>query len=103
MYAVILSGGKQYKVAEGETLKLEKIDNELGSSVEFNEVLMVINGEDVKIGTPYLKNAKVIGEIVDHGRDDKIDIIKFRRRKHYMKHQGHRQHFTAIKISKIEG
>ena len=103
MYAVIVSGGKQHRVAEGETLKLEKIETETGSTVEFDRVLLIANGEDIKIGAPVLDGAKVTAEVVSHGRHDKINIIKFRRRKHHMKRQGHRQWYTEVKITGIQG
>ena len=101
MYAVIKSGGKQYRVQEGQTLKLEKIEVPTGESIDFNEVLLVADGDDVKVGAPMLEGAKVSAEIVSHGRGDKITIIKFRRRKHSMKRQGHRQWFTEVKITGI--
>ncbi|BEH13471.1 50S ribosomal protein L21 [Marinobacter shengliensis] len=103
MYAVIVSGGKQHRVKEGETLKLEKLEVETGGSVEFDRVLLVANGDDVKVGAPVVDGAKVIAEVVSHGRHDKINIIKFRRRKHHMKRQGHRQWFTEVKITGIQG
>lgn len=102
MYAIIKTGGKQYRVAEGQTLNVEKLDAELGNQVNFNEVLVVANGDNVQIGSPYLQNATVKAEVVDHGRGDKIKIIKFRRRKHHMKHMGHRQDFTKVKILTIQ-
>jgi len=101
MYAVIVSGGKQHRVKEGETLKLEKIEVETGASVEFDQVLLVSNGDDVKVGAPVVAGAKVTAEVVSHGRHKKIKIIKFRRRKHHMKQQGHRQWFTEVKITGI--
>lgn len=101
MYAVIQSGGKQYRVAEGELLKLELIDAEPGSTVEFDKVLMVANGEDVKVGAPLVAGGKVSAEVVTHGRHDKVTIIKFRRRKHFRKQAGHRQWFTQVKITGI--
>lgn len=101
MYAVIVSGGKQHRVKEGETLKLEKLEVETGGSVEFDRVLLVANGDDVKVGAPVVEGAKVTAEVVSHGRHDKVNIIKFRRRKHHMKHQGHRQWFTEVKITGI--
>ena len=101
MYAVIKSGGKQYRVQEGQTLKLEKIEVPTGESVDFDEVLLVADGDDVKVGAPMLEGAKVSAEIVSHGRGDKVTIIKFRRRKHHMKRQGHRQWFTEVKITGI--
>ena len=102
MYAVIKTGGKQYRVAQGETLKVEKLEAGEGDSVEFDQVLMVGEGEDVKIGTPYLEGGKVTATVVDHGRRDKIKIIKFKRRKHHRKQMGHRQYFTQIEITGID-
>ncbi|MFK5892452.1 MAG: 50S ribosomal protein L21 [Pseudomonadota bacterium] len=101
MYAVIKTGGKQYKVSEGETLKIEKLNAEAGTSIDLNEVLMVADGDDVKIGTPFLDGGKVSATIESHGRHKKIRIIKFKRRKHYRRQMGHRQDFTEIKIEKI--
>ena len=101
MYAVIKSGGKQHRVVEGEVLKLELIDAEPGSAIEFEEVLLVADGEDVKIGAPMLEGSKVTAEVVTHGRGDKIKIIKFRRRKHSMTRMGHRQWYTQVKITGI--
>ena len=101
MYAVIKTGGKQYKVSEGETLKIEKLNADAGSSIDLNQVLMVADGDDVKIGTPFLDGGKVSATIESHGRHKKIRIIKFKRRKHYRRQMGHRQDFTEIKIEKI--
>ena len=101
MYAVIVSGGKQYRVQEGQTLKVEKLHAEAGANIEFDRVLLVANGDDVKIGAPVVAGAKVVGEIVDHGRAKKVHIMKFKRRKHHMKQMGHRQHFTEVKITGI--
>ena len=101
MYAVILSGGKQHRVVEGEVLKLDKIEEATGASISFDKVLMAGLGADVKIGAPYIENGKVTAEIISHGRADKVTIIKFRRRKHYRKQQGHRQWFTEVKITGI--
>ena len=104
MYAVFQSGGKQHRVIEGETLKLEKIkDVEPGATIDFDQVLMIANGDDVKIGAPVVAGAKVTAEILSHGRHDKVRIIKFRRRKHSMKRQGHRQWYTEVKITGIKG
>ena len=100
MYAVIKSGGKQYRVQEGQTLKLEKLEIATGDTVTFDDVLLVV-GDDVKVGTPVVEGAKVTAEIVAHGRGEKVRIIKFRRRKHHMKRQGHRQWFTEVKITGI--
>ncbi|GAB3092298.1 50S ribosomal protein L21 [Aestuariicella hydrocarbonica] len=103
MYAVFKSGGKQHRVVEGETLKLEKIEVATGETIEFDEVFLVANGEDIKIGAPVVEGAKVTAEVVSHGRGDKVKIIKFRRRKHSMKRQGHRQWYTEVKITGIKG
>jgi large subunit ribosomal protein L21 len=103
MYAVIQSGGKQHRVKEGQTIKLEKLDVETGATIDFDKVLMVGAGEDVKVGAPYVEGAKVTAEVVAHGRHKKIKIIKFRRRKHHMKRMGHRQWFTEVKITGING
>jgi len=101
MYAVFATGGKQYRAVTGERLKIEKLDAEKGATVELDQVLMVGEGADVKVGTPYLEGGKVTATIVEHGRGDKIRIIKFRRRKHHMKHMGHRQDYTQIEITGI--
>jgi len=103
MYAVIVSGGKQHRVSEGEVLKLEKIEVETGAPVEFDNVLLVADGDAVKIGEPTLKGAKVTAEVLAHGRHDKVKVIKFKRRKHHMKQMGHRQWFTEVKITGIKG
>lgn len=100
MYAVFQSGGKQHRVTEGQTLRLEKLDLETGATIEF-PALMIANGENISIGTPVLAGSKVVAEVVDHGRGDKIKIVKFRRRKHSRKQQGHRQWFTEVKITSI--
>lgn len=101
MYAVIESGGKQHRVIEGEVLNVELLEAAAGEKIDFNEVLMVGNGAEVKIGAPFVAGGKVSAEVVGHGRADKIRIIKFRRRKHFRKQQGHRQWFTQIKITAI--
>ena len=101
MYAVIKAGGKQHRVVEGETLKIEKIEVATGETVQFDDVLLVSNGDAVTIGTPVVAGAAVKAEVVAHGRGEKVRIIKFRRRKHSMKRQGHRQWFTQIKITEI--
>lgn len=101
MYAVFQSGGKQHRVTEGQTVRLEKLNIETGAVVEFEKVLMVAGGEDVKIGAPYVDGGKVTAEVVSHGRGDKVKIVKFRRRKHSRKQQGHRQWFTEVKITGI--
>ncbi|HQQ63150.1 MAG TPA: 50S ribosomal protein L21 [Pseudomonadales bacterium] len=101
MYAVIESGGKQHRVVEGEILNVELLEAAAGDKIDFNEVLMVGSGADVKVGAPYVAGSKVSAEIVGHGRADKIHVIKFRRRKHFRKQMGHRQWFTQIKITAI--
>ena len=103
MYAVIKTGGKQYRVAEGQTLKVEKIDAEDGASVEFDTVLMIADGEQVRIGAPYIDGARVTATVESQGRSPKVRIVKFRRRKHYRKTQGHRQSYTELRISGING
>ncbi len=102
MYAVIKSGGKQHRVVEGETIKLEKIDAATEATIEFDEVLMVGEGADVKIGAPVVEGAKVTAEVISHGRHKKVKIVKFKRRKHHMKQMGHRQWYTEIKITGIK-
>lgn len=102
MYAVIESGGKQHRVREGDTLKLEKLEVETGGKVKFDNVLLVGEGDKVKIGAPYVKGSVVSGEVVSHGRGEKVKIIKFRRRKHHMKQMGHRQWYTEVKITGIK-
>ncbi len=101
MYAVIEAGGKQHRVVEGETLKLEKIEAATGETVEFDKVLLVGAGEEVKIGKPVVDGSKVTAEVVAHGRHKKVKIVKFNRRKHHRKETGHRQWFTEVKITGI--
>ena len=102
MYAVFKTGGKQYRAATGDVIKVEKIEAEKGATVELDQVLMVGEGEDVKVGAPYLDGGKVTAKIVDHGRREKIMVIKFKRRKNYRKQMGHRQYFTQIEITGID-
>ncbi|AUN95606.1 50S ribosomal protein L21 [Pseudazoarcus pumilus] len=101
MYAVIKTGGKQYRVAAGQKLKVEQIPADVGSEITLDQVLMVGEGESVKIGTPLVSGATVKATVVSHGRHDKIRIFKMRRRKHYQKRQGHRQNFTELRIEDI--
>lgn len=103
MYAVFKTGGKQYKASAGDIVRVEKLDAERGSSIELDEVLMVADGTEVRVGAPTLAGGKVTAEVVGHGRGEKIRIIKFRRRKHHMKQMGHRQYYTELKITAIEG
>jgi large subunit ribosomal protein L21 len=101
MYAVIKTGGKQYRVVAGEKIKVEQITADVGSEIVLDQVFMVANGDDIKIGAPLVNGAKVTATVVSHGRHDKVKIFKMRRRKHYQKHQGHRQNYTEIQISGI--
>ncbi|MEE8321430.1 MAG: 50S ribosomal protein L21 [Gammaproteobacteria bacterium] len=101
MYAVINTGGKQYKVKAGDIVKVEKLDVDEGKSIKISDVLMLIDGDDVKVGTPYVKGAKVTAKVESHGRAPKIRIVKFRRRKHHRKQMGHRQSYTELSITKI--
>lgn len=102
MNAVIVSGGKQYRVAPGQTIKLEKLPQEIGDRVEFEQVLLVSDGDtSVQMGAPFISGAKVVAEVIDQGRHDKVHILKMRRRKHYMRRQGHRQSYTEVKITEI--
>jgi len=103
MYAVIKTGGKQYRVLEGDTLRVEKLDAGTGETIEFDQVLMLGEGADVKIGTPYVDGGKVTATVREQGRAKKVDIIKFRRRKHHMKRMGHRQSYTELEITAISG
>lgn len=102
MHAIIKTGGKQYRVAEGQYLRLETLDVEPGNDVVFDEVLMIANGEESVIGAPHVAGAKVTAEVLNHGRHKKVEILKFKRRKHHMKRQGHRQNFTEVMIKAIE-
>jgi large subunit ribosomal protein L21 len=101
MYAVIKTGGKQYKVEKGSTLRVEKLDGDAGTKLEFAEVLLVADGDNVQIGTPVLGGAKVLAEIVAQEKGDKLIVFKFRRRKAYRRKNGHRQSYTAIKVTDI--
>ncbi|GGI85220.1 50S ribosomal protein L21 [Legionella impletisoli] len=102
MYAVIKTGGKQYRVKEGDVLKIEQLTADVGSNVKFDEVLMLTDGDKVTCGTPLVDKAVVNAEVVEHGRHKKVKIIKFRRRKHHMKQMGHRQYYTQVKITGIK-
>lgn len=101
MYAVVSSGGKQYKVQEGETLRLEKLAGEVGAPVSFDRVLLYSDGENVTVGRPMVDDIQVRGHIVEQGRAKKIIVFKYKRRKGYRRKQGHRQSFTAVKIDSI--
>ncbi len=103
MYAVIVSGGKQYRVVEGDVLKVEKIVADQGATVNLDRVLMVADGDAIKVGTPYLAGGNVTATVKSHGRGEKIKIVKMRRRKHYRKRTGHRQSYTELQITGIAG
>ncbi|MFO1379888.1 MAG: 50S ribosomal protein L21 [Chitinivorax sp.] len=102
MYAVVKTGGKQYKVTIGEKLKVEQIPADIDSQIVLDQVLMVVDGETVVVGKPTVAGATIKATVVSHGRGDKVRIFKMRRRKHYQKHQGHRQNFTELRIDAIE-
>lgn len=101
MYAVFLTGGKQYRAAQGDVLKIEKLDLEAGAEVAFDHVMLVGSGDDVKVGAPTVAGAKVSAKVLSQGRADKVHILKFRRRKHHRKQQGHRQYYTEVQITAI--
>lgn len=101
MYAVIKTGGKQYRVTKGQTLKVEKLALDEGASVDLDQVLMVADGDNFKIGTPLVTGGKVTAKIKSHGRGKKVEIVKFRRRKHYRRQAGHRQSYTELEITDI--
>ena len=103
MYAVLKTGGKQYRVQAGESVRVEALPAEVGAAVSFDEVLMVGEGENVRLGQPTVAGATVNATVVSHGRGEKVEIFKMRRRKHYQKHQGHRQNYTELKIDSIVG
>ena len=101
MYAVIKTGGKQYRVSQGQTLKVEKLNADEGASVDLDQVLMVADGDNIKIGTPLVSGGKVTATVKSHGRGKKVEIVKFRRRKHHQKRTGHRQDYTELEITNI--
>jgi len=102
MYAVMVTGGKQYRVMKGETLRVEKLEVEAGGSIDFDQVLMIGDGESITVGAPVVTGAVVTASVKGHGRADKVRIVKFRRRKHHRKQMGHRQHYTEIEITQIQ-
>lgn len=101
MYAVIKTGGKQYRVVAGEKIKVEQIPADVGAEITLDQILMIGEGESVKVGTPTVAGAKITARVVAHGRHPKVKIFKMRRRKHYQKHQGHRQNYTELEIGSI--
>jgi|SRR5262245_47153917 large subunit ribosomal protein L21 len=103
MFAVIATGGKQYRVQEGSVLRVERLPAEAGASVEFDQVLLVGQGASVKVGAPFISGGKVVATVQAHGKGDKVRIVKFRRRKHYKREKTHRQPYTEIKVTSIVG
>jgi len=103
MYAVISTGGKQYKLAQGDVCRVEKLDAEEGASVDLDQVLMIADGDKINIGAPLVDGGKVTAVVKSHGRADKVEIMKFRRRKHHQKRTGHRQYYTEIEVTGISG
>ena len=101
MFAIVESGGKQYRVAEGDVLRLEKLDAEAGATVELP--VLLLGSSDVKVGTPTVDGAKVTAEVIGHGRGDKVHVYKFRAKTNYRRHIGHRQSYTEVRITKVEG
>ena len=101
MYAVIATGGKQYRVSEGTVVRVEKLDADAGATIEFNQVLLIGEGADVSVGAPYVTGARVTATVQAHGKADKVSIVKFRRRKHYLRQKGHRQPYTEVKVTGI--
>jgi large subunit ribosomal protein L21 len=101
MYAVISTGGKQYKLAQGDVCRVEKLDAEEGATVDLDKVLMIADGDNINIGTPFVEGGKVTATIKAHGRAKKVEIMKFRRRKHHQKRTGHRQYYTEIEVTGI--
>ena len=103
MYAVIKTGGKQYRVREGDTLRVEKLAAEAGATIQFDQILMVGEGDNVTVGTPYISGGQVSATVISQGRGDKIKVVKFKRRKNYLRRNGHRQAFTEVEITNIGG
>jgi large subunit ribosomal protein L21 len=101
MYAVIKTGGKQYRVTTGDTLKVESLEADVGKQIALSEVLSLSDGDNVTLGAPFVSGAAVMATVLSHGRHDKIQIFKMRRRKHFQKHAGHRQNFTELRIDSI--
>jgi len=103
MYAVFKTGGKQYRASEGDRLKVERLDAEVGDSIEFDQILLVGKGADIKVGSPLVAGSKVAAKVTAQGRGKKISVVKFRRRQNYKRQHGHRQHFTEVEITSITG
>jgi large subunit ribosomal protein L21 len=103
MYAVFKTGGKQYRASQGDRLRVEKLDADVGDSVEFDQILLVGEGSDIQVGAPLVEGGKVEARVTAQGRDKKVEVIKFKRRKNYKRQHGHRQHFTEVEITSITG
>jgi len=103
MYAVFKTGGKQYRASQGDRLRIEKLDAEVGDSVEFDQILLVGVGSDIKVGAPLVAGSKIAAKVTAQGRGKKIEVIKFKRRKNYKRHHGHRQSYTEVEITSISG
>jgi large subunit ribosomal protein L21 len=103
MYAVFKTGGKQYRASQGDRLRIEKLDAEVGDSVEFDQILLVGVGSDIKVGAPLVEGGKIAAKVTAQGRGKKIEVIKFKRRKNYKRHHGHRQSYTEVEITSISG
>ena len=103
MYAVFRTGGKQYRATQGDRLRVEKLDAEVGDTIEFDEILLVGVGADVTLGAPLVAGSKVAAKVTAQGRAKKIEIVKFKRRQNYQRHHGHRQHYTEVEITSISG
>jgi large subunit ribosomal protein L21 len=101
VYAVFRTGGKQYRASQGDRVRVERLDAAVGDVVDFDQVLLLGQGTDLKVGSPFVQGGKVQGKVTQQGRAKKVDIIKFKRRAHYMRHKGHRQHFTEVEITSI--
>jgi len=101
MYTIIEAGGRQHRAETSAVVKMDRLDKQVGDTVEFDKVLAVVDGENVTIGTPYVEGAKVVGRVVQQGRDRKIHVFKYKPKKHYKKGRGHRQHFTQVQITEI--
>jgi large subunit ribosomal protein L21 len=103
MYAVFKTGGKQYRASQGDRLRVEKLDADVGDSVEFDQILLVGEGSDIQVGAPLVAGGKVEAKVTAQGRDKKVEVIKFKRRKNYKRQHGHRQHYTEVEITSITG
>jgi large subunit ribosomal protein L21 len=103
MYAVFKTGGKQYRASQGDRVRVERLEAEVGDTIEFDQILLVGEGADIKVGSPLVDGGKVAARVTAQGRSKKIDVVKFKRRKNYKRHHGHRQHFTEVEITSISG